>query len=214
MIRKTREPSNSSPSPTATYPCRVVQTDNISLRRWVALHCHTLPSLCEGPAHDRSKSICTSKLGSTRLVQEPSKEYLGGPVRHCVLSWAPTKSWVAGAWQMVTNPRLAGQWALGICRDVATRARLSRLDRRSLCGSPDPRPGPAASEISQLRCSGGLQSIKNGTNDQELSSLAGRPVHVEAGQSAHLSSPRPSERSKDRLHGGRPGASIRRLAGK
>lgn len=107
---------------------------------------------------------------------------LGWPGQACVLSWAPAKSWVAGAWQMVTNPRLAGQWASGTCRDVATRSRLSRLDRRSLCGSPDPRPGPAASEISQLRYSGGLQSIKNGTNDQKLQSLAGRPAHLDAGQ--------------------------------
>lgn len=122
---------------------------------------------------------------------------LGWPGQACILSWAPTKSWVAGAWQMVTNPRLAGQWGIGHSRDVATRSRLSRLDRRSLCGPPDPRPGPAASEISQLRYSGGLQSIKNGTNDQKLPTLAGRPTHLGASQSAHLSSPAPPRRSKD-----------------
>jgi hypothetical protein len=149
MIRKTSEPSSSSPSSAAIYPCRVVQTDSFSLRHCVELHCRTLPSLCQGPEHDLSRS--TSKLGSTRPVQGPSTEYLGSPVKACVLSRAPTKSWVAGTWQMVTNPRLVGQWASGTCRDVATRFRLSKLDRRSLCGSPDPRPGPAASEISQLR---------------------------------------------------------------
>lgn len=170
MIRKTREPSSSSPSTAATYPCRVVQTDNISLRHCVALHSHTPPSLCQGPAHDLSRGTCTSKLGSTRPVQEPSEEYLGSPVRQRLKLGSNKK---LGSRSLADGHKSPIGRPVGIrhSRDVATRFRLSRLDRRSLCGPPDPRPGPAASEISQLRYSGGLQSIKNGTNDQKLSVL-------------------------------------------
>lgn len=63
-----------------------------------------------------------------------------------------------GAWSLADGHKSPIGWPVGIrhSRDVATRFRLSRLDRRSLCGPPDPRRGPAASEISQLRYSGGL----------------------------------------------------------
>lgn len=204
MTRETEKPSCSSPSPTAVCPCRVVQTDRFSPQtlRSVAFP-HACIHLSGSRARPQQKYL---RARQYKPVQGPSTEYLAAWQLHrqlhrpgqasMLISRAPAQILQLGPGKGSQIPDWLAQWASGTW-DVTTRSRLSRLDRRSLCGSPDPISGPAASEISQLRYFRGLQSIENGINDQKLLSLAGRPVHLDAGQSVRACMPDPQHGPKE-----------------